>query len=132
MKLINDINNTLLALIIGILGFGILCQVVGMWFVESPLRYTLGLWIGVCLAVFSAIHMYWSIDRNLTINGGNKGGATASATKSNLIRYGVILIIFTVICVTDFAYPLAAFLGIMSLKPGAYLTPLIKKILNFQ
>lgn len=126
--MIKRINETLLELLMGILLFGIVSQVIGMWFVKSIFAYTTGLWIGILLAMLAAIHMWWSLDRNLTINADNEKGAVAYSTRSNLIRYFVIIIVFLVLCLTDFAYPLAAFLGIMGLKIGAYLQPLMKKI----
>lgn len=113
---------------IGIIAYGVLCQVAVMWFVENMLMYTLGLWIGIVLALLSAYHMWWSLDRNLTVNADNEGGAKVFSTRSNLIRYAVIAIVFIILFKTEFCYPLAAFLGIMGLKIGAYLTPLIKKI----
>lgn len=126
--MIKKIDETLLELIMGILLFGIICQLVGVWFVKEALKYTIGLWLGILLAVLSGIHMWWSLDRNLTINADNEKGAQAYSTRANLIRYFVIVIVFLIICLTDFSYPLAAFLGIMGLKIGAYLQPLMKKI----
>ena len=126
----SKIDETLLELLMGILLFTVVCQLVGMWFVPNMAAYTIGLWIGALLAGLSAAHMWWALDRNLTINADNEKGAVNFATKWSMIRYGVILIIFLILCLTDFAYPLAAFLGIMGLKIGAYLQPLIKKIFN--
>lgn len=122
------INETLLQLLMGILIFEIVCQLIGMWFVPDKLKYTVGLWIGAILACLSACHMWWSLDRNLSINADNEKGATAFATRANMIRYVVILLVFLILCLTTVAYPLAAFLGIMGLKIGAYLTPLTSKL----
>lgn len=122
------INETLLQLLMGILIFEIVCQLIGMWFVPDKLKYTVGLWIGAILACLSAYHMWWSLDRNLSINADNEKGATAFATRANMIRYVVILLVFLILCLTTVAYPLAAFLGIMGLKIGAYLTPLTSKL----
>lgn len=122
------INETLLELLMGIVTFTVLCQLIGMWFVPNMVAYTLGLWIGALLAVFCAIHMWWSLDKNLTINADNEKGATAYATRANIIRYFAVVIVFVILCMTDIAYPLATFLGIMGLKIGAYLQPLMKKI----
>lgn len=122
------INETLLQLLMGILIFEIVCQLIGMWFVPDKLKYTVGLWIGAILAGLSACHMWWSLDRNLSINADNEKGATAFATRANMIRYVVILLVFLILCLTTVAYPLAAFLGIMGLKIGAYLTPLTSKL----
>lgn len=128
MRFLKKIDITLLELITGIVLFGIVCQFGGMWFVHSISRYTIGLWIGIVLAIADAWHMWWSLNRNLTLNIDNESGARAFSTKSSVVRYAVILIAFLIICLTDFAYPLAAFLGLMGLKIGAYLQPLIKKI----
>lgn len=122
-------DETLKELIAGTLIFEIVSILVGVWFVTSPVRYILGIAAGAALAVFSAIHMHWSIRRNLEFNMGNEGGANAYAVKSSMIRYATILVVFLFFCLTDFAYPLAVFLGIMGLKAGAYLQPFTHKYL---
>lgn len=124
------INETLFGMMIGIVVFAVVAQLAGMFFVDSMMKYTIGLWIGTVLALVCAYHMWWSLDRNLTINADNVGGARAFALKQNMIRYFVILIVFVGVCLTDFAYPLSAFLGIMGLKVGAYLQPVINRILH--
>lgn len=124
------IDNTLLELLLGILAFEILCQIIGLLFVKDDLKYSAGLWIGAVLACLSAWHMWWTLDRNLTINCDNEKGAQAYGIKGNLLRYAIILLVFFAVCVTDFANPLAAFLGIMGLKIGAYLQPLIHRIIR--
>lgn len=124
----SKIDTTLLQLWMGILAYAIACQIIGMWFVDSILKYTVGLWIGVLVAGGAAWHMWWSIDRNLTVNADNERGAQIFAAKSNMLRYAVILFVFLILCLTDFSYPLAGFLGIMGLKAGAYLQPLMKRI----
>ena len=124
------IDETLLGLLLGIFVFAVVSQLAGVFFVKSALKYSLGLWIGTVLAMGCAYHMWWSLDRNLTINADNEGGARAYAIKHSMIRYAVILLVFLGVCVTDFAYPLAAFLGIMGLKAGAYLQPVINRLLH--
>lgn len=124
------IDETLMGLMIGIVAFSVVAQLAGMFFVDSIAKYTLGLWIGTVLALASAYHMWWSLDRNLTVNADNEGAARAFAIKQSMIRYAVILIVFVGICLTDFAYPLSAFLGIMGLKVGAYLQPVINRLLH--
>jgi len=128
-KIAEKMDETLKELMAGILLFGLVCLVVGVWFVNSPLKYIMGLLIGLILAGAAAWHMYWSICRNMDLNAGNNGAANAYAVKSSMIRYGVILVVFFAVCLTDFAYPLAVFLGIMGLKAGAYLQPFTRKYL---
>ncbi len=123
------VDETLKELLAGISLFEILAVLIGVWFVVSPVKYILGIVAGMMLAMFSAIHMYWSIRKNLEINMGQENAANAYSVKSSMIRYGVILIVFLIFCLTDFAYPLAVFLGIMGLKAGAYLQPYTHKYL---
>ncbi len=128
-KIAEEMDATLKELMTGILLFGLVCLVAGVWFVYSPLKYILGLLIGLALAEAAAWHMHRSICRNLELNAGNNGAANAYAVKNSMIRYGVILVLFLAVCLTDFAYPLAVFLGIMGLKAGAYLQPFTHKYL---
>lgn len=120
------INSTLLELETGILFWGLLCQAVGMCFVQNRFMYTASLWVGIALAFVSAWHMYKSLDRAL------KPGVDAAkaVTVSNLVRYICIIIIFAVLLLTKFFQPLVAFLGLMSLKVAAYLQPITHKIYN--
>ncbi len=122
-------DETLKELMTGALLFVLICLVAGVWFVASPLKYIWGLLIGLVLAEAAAWHMYYSIGRNMELNAGNNGAANAYAVKSSMIRYGVILVVFLAVCLMDFAYPLAVFLGIMGLKAGAYMQPFTRKYL---
>lgn len=123
------IDETLKELLAGISLFEILAVLAGIWFVDSPVKYVLGVLAGAVLAILAAIHMYWSIRKNLEVNMDNASAANAYSVKSSMIRYGVILIVFLFFCLTDIAYPLAVFLGIMGLKAGAYLQPFTHKYL---
>ena len=122
-------DETLKELMTGILLFVLLCLLVGVWFVPSALKYILGLLIGLLLAEGAAVHMYVSLCRNMNINAGRESAANSYSVKNSMIRYGVILVVFFVICLTDVAYPLAVFLGLMGLKVGAYLQPYTRKYL---
>lgn len=128
-KIAEKMDVTLKELMAGILLFVLVCMATGVWFVQSPLKYILGLLVGLVLALSAAWHMYFTICRNMDLNAGNNGAANAYAVKNSMIRYGVILVVFLAVCLTDFAYPLAVFLGIMGLKAGAYLQPFTRKYL---
>lgn len=116
-------DETLKELMTGILLFVLMCLLVGIWFVPSVLKYVLGLLIGLILAEGAAVHMYVSLCRNMNMNAGRESAANSYSVKNSMIRYAVILMVFLVICLTDVAYPLAVFLGLMGLKAGAYLQP---------
>lgn len=126
---VGKIDETLKELLTGILLFEIFAVLVGVWFVVSPVKYILGVFAGMILAMFSAFHMQWSISRNLEYNMGDENGANAYSVKNSMIRYAITLVVFLAFCLTDVAYPLAVFLGIMGLKAGAYLQPFTHKYL---
>ncbi len=120
----NSINETLKELLIGIIVYGILIEAVFIWFVKEKLYFTCGLWVGVLLAVLAALHMWKSLDTGMDL--GEK--ASKYVVTQNLVRYGVIVIAFGVLCIWDFGNPIAAFAGIMGLKAGAYLQPFTHKL----
>ena len=58
------IDPTLFELCLGIFLYGIIFQVVLLFF-SREISYSLGLWIGVALAAAGAVHMWWSIDKGM-------------------------------------------------------------------
>lgn len=121
---LKEINSALPGLVLGIVAFGVLCQVLGFFLVNDKADFSIGLWIGILTAIFMAFHMAFSL--NLTVERDEKG-AQASAIRQNVIRYFVVVIIFGVLMVTRFGNPLAAFVGVMGLKFSAYVQPMLSK-----
>lgn len=119
------IDRTLLELLTGILAWGIVCQAIGIWMAGDKMGYSIGLWIGICLAALSGTHMWWALDRFLDYAG---EAAVKLITKHNIIRYVVIVAVMALVMVSGFANPLSAFLGLMGLKVAAYLQPFTHKI----
>ena len=122
---IKKISETLKELLIGILFYGIIVEVIGICFIKDKVYFTIGLWFGVFLAMAAAIHMWWGLNKAMDL--GN--GASKYALLQNMIRYGVIVVAFGALCVLDVGNPIAAFVGIMGLKAGAYLQPFTHKII---
>ena len=121
------IDTTLKELLIGILAAGVLFQLTIVWFVRSKSSYSAGLWIGVLLAAFLAWHMWKTIDEALDWG---EAGAQKLMRKQSLIRYIVIIVVLAVLMCTEAANPLAAFLGVMTLKVAAYLQPVTHKAIS--
>ena len=118
------IDPTLFDLCLGILLYGIVFQAVLLFFSRKA-AYSLGLWIGVVLAVAGAIHMWWSLDRGM--DQAAKQAAKTIGT-NNLIRYFVLVVVMFVLIYTDFANPIFMFCGYMGMKISAYLNPWMSKI----
>ena len=62
MKALKRLNEALPGLVIGILLYGGILQVTGIWFVTDKIRYSSGLWIGIACAVGMAIHLAMVIE----------------------------------------------------------------------
>lgn len=123
------IDRTLSCMHIGIIAFGILCQLVIVWFVSEKLYFTVGLWVGIITACIYAYHLWWSLDRNLTVNADNEKGAAAFSLKHSILRYAsVMFILMGLWFLGGNTAMLAGFLGVMGVKAGAYLQPLILRI----
>lgn len=118
------IDPTLFDLCLGILLYGIVFQIVLLFF-SGRLSYSLGLWIGVALAVAGSVHMWWSLDRGM--DQAAKQAARTIGT-NNLIRYLVLVVVMFILIYTDFANPIFMFCGYMGMKVSAYLNPWLRRI----
>lgn len=121
---LKEINSALPGLLFGIVIFGLLCQIAGFFLVSDRADFSIGLWIGVGTAIFMAFHM--AVSLNMTVERDVKG-AQAAATRQNIIRYLVVVIVFGILMVTRIGNPLAAFAGVMGLKLSAYVQPILSK-----
>ena len=124
-EIVKKISETLKELLIGILFYGIIVEVIGICFIKDKVYFSIGLWIGIFLALAAAVHMWWGLDRAMDMG----DGASKYLLSQNMIRYGVIVVAFGALCVMDVGNPIAAFAGIMGLKAGAYLQPFTHKIM---
>lgn len=119
-------NRTLLEMHIGMLFFGIVCQLAGALAVKDQGRYALSLWFGVAFAFAGSIHMCRTLDRALLCG----KDASGIVTRGYLFRYLLLAAVLVVISVTEVMNPLVFFLGYMSLKVTAYLQPITHKLCN--
>jgi hypothetical protein len=118
------IDATLFELCLGIFLYGVVFEIVLLVF-SRRVSYSLGLWIGILLAVAGSVHMWWSIDRSMEKA---KKEAARTVSVNRLIRYAVLTAVLAVLAYTDFANPILTFFGYMGMKVSAYLNPLIHKM----
>lgn len=125
IKKISSINSALPGLLLGIVLFGAVSQLIGIFLVTEKVTYSIGLWIGVLTAIFMSFHMAFSlnnaVDRDVK-------GAQAVATRQNIIRYLIVVLILGILMMTNIGNPIAAFVGVMGLKVSAYLQPIFQKL----
>ena len=123
---LKGINGTVKEMWLGIGLWGLTAALIVPWFVKDVSGCLLGLLIGCLLACVCVWHMWKTLDTALDLG----DGAQKYMTLRSLARYGVIVLAFAVLMVTDCANPLTAFAGLMGMKVSAYLQPSVHKYLE--
>jgi hypothetical protein len=118
------INATLFDMIVGVLAFGLFCQMTVVWFLKDKLGYSLGLWLGILVAIAYIAHLWWSINRYVYL----ETGAPRLYRIHMIFRYFMVAAALALAGVTSFLNPLAVFLGVMGVKAAALLSLLVAKI----
>ena len=124
--MLKRLNEALPGLVLGIIIYGILLQVTGIWLVDDKLRYSTGLWIGIGCALFMAIHMAMSIEDAVSI--GTEDGAKKKTIASAMFRYVIVLLVLVAMCYLNLGMILPAFFGVLGLKISAYVQPLFYRL----
>ena len=126
------INDTLLELICGILASGVLIEVIDLivtgiypQFAGLRVRFATGFWSGIVVAIALAAHMYRSIDRALDMQ---PKDAEGYMRRAYLLRTMIILLAAAAVHYLKFGYVMAYFVGVLCLKFGAFLQPLVHKL----
>ena len=127
LEKVKALNRALLELVLGILFLGAIIQIVGVFVAEEALKFSIAMWLGVAAAVASAVHMYISLDRALSMG----AGAYGVATKASMLRYFGWAILLGIVMVTKLLNPIHTFIGLLTLKVAAYLQPFTHKFCNF-
>ena len=127
---LKSVDRTLLELWSGILVFAVACQLVVLPFPLDKAGYTIGLWIGILVALFSAFHMWHSLNKAFECD---EKTAARKVAGGYVIRYLITAVCLVLLFYADRGYApvLACFLGVMGLKAGAFLQPFTHKFYNW-
>ena len=125
--MLRRINPVLPELLAGILLYGIVLQLTGMWFVDDRQQYAAGLWAGIVLAMGMAVNMAVVILDAVDAMA-SKGAAVRTGLWS-VLRYVAIVGAFAGVWYFEAGNLLVMFLGLMGLKVSAYLQPFLHKII---
>lgn len=120
-------DRALLELLSGIVVFGVFCQLAGLFFSISSLKYAIGLWGGIILAFLAAIHIWRSLNKAFSCD---EKSAARLIAGGYIVRYLVAAAYLLLLHYSNAGYVLAGFLGVMGLKTGAYLQPVTHKFYN--
>ena len=122
-----QINETLLELIVGILLSGVVIEAGCIVVTGYSGAFTSGLCIGLVLAIGLAAHMYRSIDHALDLL---PEDAEKYMRKAYMIRAAAILIGAGGVTYFKLGYVMATFGGVLCLKFGAFLQPVIHRVIH--
>ena len=124
--MLKRINPALPGLIAGIVIYGLIFQLAGVWFVEDKISYSIGLWYGIAIAIGMAVNLAMVIYDAVTFDG--EGNANKRVAAKSMLRYIVVAILLGILGYFEFGNLFAAFIGVMGLKISAYLQPLLNKL----
>ena len=119
-------NNILLELIVGIILFGIVEQIICLIVSKDYLYNSVGLWFGVAIAIFMAIHMKRSIEDSLDLG---EDAGVKHMRKGYGTRMAVVAVAVIVILISKLGNPITLVIGILPLKFSAYAQPAIHNVL---
>ena len=125
--MLRRLNDALPGLVLGIVIYGIMVEVAGVWFVEDKLRYTTGLLIGISVAIGLAINIAQVIRDAVEIYGAD--GARNRLIMKSVLRYLVVVVVFFVMMKFNLGSLVTAFIGVLGLKVSAYLQPFAHKVI---
>lgn len=125
MKALRRLNEALPGLVVGILLYGGLVELAGIWFVEDKLRFSSGLWIGIFCAEGMAVHIAMVIEEAVRLG----GEQTRRMSVKSVLRYVVVVIVFFVMMKFHLGSLLPAFIGVLGLKVSAYAQPFMHKMI---
>lgn len=124
IKKLRQLSDVLPDILVGIVLYGILCEVIGLFLVEDKWFYSVGLITGILCACFMAVHMAWSLNMALDLG---EDGAVKKSTVHNILRYGIVAAVLFLLLFSKAGNPIVAFLGITGLKVAAYIQPFTHK-----
>jgi hypothetical protein len=113
-------------LVLGILAYGLLVELIGVWFVSDKIRYTTGLLIGVGCAIGMAVHIAMIIEESVRIGEGHE----KYLSFKSVMRYLVLCAIMITMTFFKLGNMFTALIGVLGLKVSAYAQPLLIKVLS--
>lgn len=118
----NQVKETMTGFYVGLGIYAVIIEVVGIFFSEDILSYTLGLLFGVIVAVFLFGYMAKTLDHALDLQENDAG---RYVRLRSFLRLAVMLAALTIGLVTEQLYFWTVLLGLLGLKIGALMAPFI-------
>lgn len=95
INMLRRMNEALPGLVVTILLYGLVIELAGVWFVEDKMKYSIGLWYGVAIAVGLAINLAMVIFDAVTM--GDSEHANRRIIAKSILRYVVVVVLFFIL-----------------------------------
>lgn len=131
MKMNNEVGVTekedalLSNLCIGMIGFGIIIQILVFVVSDALLYDSLGLWIGIAIGACMLWHMKRTIEDALDIG---EEQAAKHMVKKSIMRTSCVAVAFLILGYIQMGSMLTALIGLLGLKISVYSQPYIYKV----
>lgn len=126
--MLRRLNDALPELILGIIVYGVIVELAGVWFVADKLRYTTGLLLGILLACGMAINIAVVLQDAIEVHA--ESHAQARIVAKSIMRYVIVVVVFFVMMKWNLGNLVTAFIGVMGLKVSAYAQPFTHRVIN--
>lgn len=127
LRIILKENETLHEMLLGVLVSNFAILIIGLIAFSDKKSATLGVVIGTVLATFYIIHMAVTIDDALCLD---EKGAASELRKNMLIRYVIVCAVIALVSYFEVGNPVLCIFSCLTIKLGAYLQPVMHKILK--
>jgi len=128
IKEFRRLNEALPGLLLGILIYGGLVELIGVWFASDKLLFTTGLFIGIACALGMGIHLAVVLDETVR----TQNASPKMIKLKSVLRYLVVVAVFFVMMWLHLGNLISAFIGVLGLKASAYAQPLLHKLIHLQ
>ena len=128
IKEFRRLNEALPGLLLGILIYGGLVELIGVWFASDKLLFTTGLLIGIACALGMAVHLAVVLDETVR----TQNASPKMIKLKSVLRYLVVVAVFFVMMWLHLGNLISAFIGVLGLKASAYAQPLLHKLIHLQ
>ena len=115
-------------MLLGILIYGGLVELIGVWFASDKLLFTTGLLIGIACALGMAVHLAVVLDETVR----TQNASPKMIKLKSVLRYLVVVAVFFVMMWLHLGNLISAFIGVLGLKASAYAQPLLHKLIHLQ
>lgn len=124
IKKLNRLNEALPGLLLGIIIYGILAEVIGVWFSDDKIRYTSGLIIGLLCSGYMAVNLASVIEDSVL------GDSPKMLAFKSVVRYLIVCAVMIGMMYFKLGGLISGILGLLGLKVSAYAQPLLNKVFS--